>query len=385
VNLLGPGGRVSQTIFAEMSELAARTGALNLGQGAPCGGTPRSLLQDAAEAVLAGTNQYPPGRGTPLLREAVARHQRDWYGLAVEPEQVVVTAGATEAIAAAVLALCGPGDEVVLIEPAYDAYSAAVALAGARRRCVPLRQPDLRLCPQDLAAAVTERTRMIILNTPHNPTGRVLDEEELAGVAAVALAHDALVLCDEVYEHLLFDGRRHRPLAAFDGMGERTITVSSAGKTFSVTGWKVGWLHAAPEWVEAVTAVKQYLTYTNAAPFQDAVARALSLPAAVFGRLAAELQDRRDLLLEGLGAAGFTVQVPQAGYFVVADAAPLGYADGAALCRRLPGLIGVVGVPMAAFHANPADGGSLVRFAFCQSPQVVGQAAERLATLPARV
>jgi N-succinyldiaminopimelate aminotransferase len=272
--LLGADGTPSPTIFAQMSALATATGAINLGQGYPETDGPPALLADAAAQIMAGVNQYPPGRGVPELREAVAAHQKHWYGLEVDPEaEVLVTAGATEGLTASILALCSPGDEVLLPQPYYDCYAAAVALAGAVAVPVPLEWPDLRLDAARLAAAVTPRTRLLVLNSPHNPTGRVFDARELAGVAAVAVQHDLLVVADEVYEHLVFDGLTHTPIATLPGMADRTITVSSAGKTFSVTGWKIGWLHARAELVEAVLAVKQYLTYVNGAPFQPAVAR----------------------------------------------------------------------------------------------------------------
>ncbi len=365
-NLLSPDGAVATTVFAEMSALALRTGAINLGQGFPDTDGPAPVLQAAADAVLHGDNQYPPGRGVPALRTAVAEHQRRRYGLDVDPErEVLVTAGATEGIAATVMALCSPGDEVVLLEPYYDSYAACVELASAVRRTVPMTFPDYRLDVGALEAAVSPRTRLILLNTPHNPTGRVLGREELEQVARVAREHDLLVVTDEVYEHLTFDGRVHVPMATLPGMADRTVTISSAGKTFSVTGWKVGWVVARPDVIDAVTTVKQFLTYVNAGPFQPAVAVGLALPDEVHAGTAARLQAGRDLLVEGLLEAGFDVSVPGGTYFVVADAAPLGHEDGFDLCRRLPELAGVVAVPVAAFHDDPARGRSLLRFAVC--------------------
>jgi N-succinyldiaminopimelate aminotransferase len=381
-NLLDAGGAVAPTVFATMSALATRTGAINLGQGFPDTDGPESLLEDAVRAVRGGANQYPPGRGVPELRQAIADHQRRFYGLDVDPDtQVLVTAGATEALAAAMLALLGPGDEVVVLEPYYDAYAACIELAGAVRRTVPLRFPEYTLEPGSLAAAVGPRTRMILLNTPHNPTGHVLTRAELDEVARVAREHGLLVVTDEVYEHLVFDGLRHVPLATLPGMAERTLTISSAGKTFSVTGWKIGWVHGPAELVEAVTTVKQFLTYVNGGPFQPAVANALRLPAEHFEQVAARLQAGRDLLTEGLLDAGFTVSRPGGTYFVVADAAPLGYDDGMALCLDLPRLAGVVAVPVRVFHDDPAAGASLVRFAVCKRPEVLAEAARRLRSL----
>src|SRR5918911_2768756 len=381
-NLLDAAGHVAPTVFAQMSALAVRTGAINRGQGFPDTDGPPSLLEEAVAGIRAGINQYPPGRGVPELRRAVAEHQQRFYGLDVDPDtQVLVTAGATEAIAAALLALCAPGDEVVVLEPYYDAYAACVELAGARRRTVLLRFPDYALEPGALAAAVGPRTRMILLNSPHNPTGHVLSRAELEEVARVAREHDLLVVTDEVYEHLLFDGLRHVPIATLPGMAERTLTISSAGKTFSVTGWKIGWVSGPEELVEAVTTVKQFLTYVNGAPFQPAVARALSLPDEVFADAAAGLQAGRDLLTDGLLEAGFTVSRPGGTYFVVADAAPLGYDDGMELCLELPRLAGVVAVPVRVFHDDQAAGASLVRFAVCKRPEVLAEAARRLGSL----
>jgi N-succinyldiaminopimelate aminotransferase len=380
--LLAEDGSLAATVFARMTALATETGAVNLGQGFPDTDGPAEVLDAAREAIASGFNQYPPGRGVPALRTAIAEHQRRWYGLSVDPAtEVLVTAGATEAITATVLALCSPGDEVVVLEPYYDAYAACIELAGARRRTVPLRFPDYTLTPGALAAAVGPRTRAILLNTPHNPTGHVLSAEELAEVAAVAIEYDLLVITDEVYEHLLFDGRRHVPLATLPGMAERTLTISSAGKTFSVTGWKIGWVTGPAELVEAVTTVKQFLTYVNGAPFQPAVARALALPDEVFADVAARLQAGRDLLTEGLVEAGFTVSRPGGTYFVVADAAPLGYDDGMQLCLDLPRLAGVVAVPVRVFHDDVSAGASLVRFAVCKRPEVLAEAARRLGGL----
>jgi N-succinyldiaminopimelate aminotransferase len=380
--LLGPDGRPTPTIFARMSALATSTGAINLGQGFPDTDGPSSLLESAVAAIRSGANQYPPVRGIRALRESIAEHQGRWYGLDVDPQtEVLVTAGATEALTATVLALCSPGDEVIVLEPFYDSYAAAIAMAGAVRRVVPLRWPEYRLDGEALAAAVGERTRLILINTPHNPTGRVFDPAELAAVARVAREHDLIVVTDEVYEHLVFDAGRHVPLATLPGMAERTITISSAGKTFSVTGWKIGWLHARPDFVDAIAAVKQFLTFVNGSPFQPAVAEALRLPVPDLRHIAADLQARSELLTKGLIAAGFEVQPSDGTYFVIADAAPLGYSDGAALCEDLPALAGVVAVPVQAFNDDPNEPTSLVRFACCKRPEVIEEAARRLAGL----
>jgi N-succinyldiaminopimelate aminotransferase len=385
--LLAADGTPGTTIFAEMSALATATGAINLGQGFPDTDGPRQVLEAAREAIAAGLNQYPPGRGTDALRRAIAAHQARWYGLHVDPErEVLVTAGATEALAATLLALVEPGDEVVTFEPYYDAYGALIGLAGGVHRTVPLRWPDFAPDLDELEAAVTDRTRVILVNSPHNPTGAVLEPAVLERVVALAERHDAVIVTDEVYEHLLFDGTRHVPVATLPGAAGRTVSISSGGKTFSTTGWKIGWLCAPAELVSAILAVKQFLTYVNGAPFQPAIAAGLALPDEVFAGIAATLAARRDQLLEGLRSAGFAVSVPKAGYFVVADAAPLGFADGAELCRRLPELAGVVGVPVSAF-CGPAladEQRSLVRFAFCKSEPVIAEASIRLAALGRR-
>ncbi|HJU97461.1 MAG TPA: pyridoxal phosphate-dependent aminotransferase [Jiangellaceae bacterium] len=370
------------TIFAEMSALAVRTGAINLGQGFPDTDGPQSLLEDAVAAIRSGANQYPPGPGVPELRQAIADHQRRFYRLHVDPDtEVLVTAGATEAIAATILALTGPGDEVVTFEPYYDSYAASIALSGATRRTAVLRTPEFTVDEAELRAAFGDRTRLVLLNSPHNPTGKVFDRAELELVASLADQHDALVVTDEVYEHQTFDGVTHIPMATLPGMAERTVTISSAGKTFSVTGWKIGWLHAPADVTYAVRAVKQFLTYVNGAPFQPAVARALALGDEFFRRLSADLQRKRDVLSAGLREAGFDVYPPRGTYFVVADAAPLGFHDGMELCLRLPELVGVAAVPVAVFHDDVEAARSLVRFAFCKRDDVLAEAAERLARL----
>ncbi|WP_426594652.1 pyridoxal phosphate-dependent aminotransferase [Cellulomonas sp. McL0617] len=395
--LLGADGVPRATVFAEMSALATRTGAVNLGQGFPDVDGPASVARAAADAILGGANQYPPGPGIPVLRQAIAAHQRAHYGLHLDPDtEVLVTAGATEALAAAVLALAEPGDEVLTLEPFYDSYAAVIAMAGATHTTAPLRAtPDgFRLDLDALAAAVTDRTRIILVNTPHNPTGTVLTATELEAIARLARRHDALVLTDEVYEHLLLRddaGARptHVPIATLPGMADRTLTVSSAGKTLSFTGWKIGWVTGPERLVTAVRTVKQFLTYVSGAPFQPAVAFALTDPGVArwIDELADSLSRRRDLLCTGLLDAGFTVVRPQGTYFVLADAAPLGYADGARLCRDLPGLAGVVGVPVSAFTlaGSQVDHAlrSWVRFTFVKRDDVLEEAVARLRSLRA--
>jgi N-succinyldiaminopimelate aminotransferase len=389
----GYGGRMlvdrmrphTSTIFAEMSALALRTGAINLGQGFPDTDGPPSLLSDAAANIQGGINQYPPGIGIPELRSAVAEHQRRFYGLDVDPDAVLVTTGATEAIASAVLAFCEPGDEVVTFQPYYDSYAATIALAGAELRAVPLRPPSFGFDPDELRAAFSARTRLVLVNTPHNPTGAVFDREQLTLIGELAAEHDAVIVTDEVYEHMTYAGRPHVPMATLPGLAERTLTISSVGKTFSVTGWKVGWVHGPGELVSAVRAVKQFLTYVSGAPFQPAIAAALGLPDSFYTGLAADLQRRRDLLSNGLREAGFTVFDTGGTYFVVTDVTPLGFSDGAEFCWSLPERIGVAAVPVSVFCADPDLGRSLVRFAFCKRDEVLTEAVSRLAALRSAV
>jgi N-succinyldiaminopimelate aminotransferase len=374
------------TIFTEMSALAVRTGAVNLGQGFPDTDGPASMLDAAAEALHSGHNQYPPRPGIPALRAAIAAHQRDFWRLEYDPEtQVVVTAGATEAVAAAILALCEPGDEVICFEPYYDSYAASIALAHAVRRPVTLRPgPDGRYHydADQLRAAFTPRTRLVLLNSPHNPTGKVFDRAELATIAALCVEHDVYAVTDEVYEHLVFDGE-HEPLTGFPGMPERTLQVSSAGKTFSCTGWKVGWACGPAPLVSALLTVKQFLTFVNAGPLQPAVAHALSLPREYYTGFRDDLRAKRDLLVAGLTAAGFGVLIPEGTYFVTADIAPLGGTDGVEFCRSLPARCGVVAVPTQVFYDDVEAGRRLVRFAFCKQPEVLAEAAVRLGKLTA--
>ncbi|MDJ0466776.1 pyridoxal phosphate-dependent aminotransferase [Streptomyces sp. H27-C3] len=371
------------TIFAEMSALAVSTGSINLGQGFPDTDGPEEIREAAVRALRDGRgNQYPPGPGVPELRAAVADHQRR-YGLAYDPDtEVLVTAGATEAIAASLLALLEPGDEVIALEPYYDSYAACIAMAGGTRVPVTLRPHDgtYHLDLDELRTAVTPRTRLILLNTPHNPTGTVLTREELAAVAELAVERDLLVVCDEVYEHLVFDGE-HIPLASFPGMRERTVTIGSAGKTFSFTGWKVGWITASPELVTTVRSAKQFLTYVSAGPFQYAVAEALRLPDAYFTGLRDDLRAKRDLLSGGLAEAGFEVYRPAGTYFVTTDIRPLGEDDGFAFCRALPERCGVVAIPNAVFYDHRDQGAPFVRFAFCKRIEVLKDAVTRLKTL----
>jgi N-succinyldiaminopimelate aminotransferase len=370
------------TIFAEMSARAVATGSINLGQGFPDTDGPRVIAQAAADAILEGRgNQYPPGPGIPELRRAIAAHDERFYRLRYDPDgEVLVTAGATEAIAASMLALVEPGDEVIAFEPYYDSYAANIAMAGGVRVPVTLRPPGFRPDLAELAKAVTPRTRLILLNTPHNPTGSVFTRDELAAIADLAVERDLLVVTDEVYEHLVFDGE-HVPIAGFDGMRERTVSVSSAGKTFSFTGWKIGWVKAAPELVAAVKTAKQFLTFVSGGPFQYAVAQALALPDEYYVRLREDLRARRDLLTAGLSEIGFEVYEPQGTYFVTADIRGLGEQDGVEFCRTLPERVGVVAIPSAVFYDHAELARSHVRFAFCKRPEVLTEALARLSRL----
>jgi N-succinyldiaminopimelate aminotransferase len=367
------------TIFAEMSALAERTGSINLGQGFPDEDGPAEILEAAAAAMRAGHNQYAPIGGVTALREAIAAHQERFYGLAVDPDLgVQVTFGATEAIAAAMLGLLDEGDEVIVFEPLYDSYAACIALAGARRCVVTLHPPDFAFDPAELVAAVSPRTRLVLLNSPHNPTGKVFSRRELEQVAALCREHDLVAVTDEVYEHLVFDGE-HVPLATLPEMAERTIAMSSLGKTFSVTGWKVGWATGPAELVAGVRAAKQYLSFSGATPFQHAGAAALALDDAFYAGVAAALTAKRDRLCAGLEAAGLRPLRPAGTYFVNAQVP----GDGAAFCRELPERAGVVAIPTSVFYDHPEAGRALVRFAFCKREAVIDEAAARLAVAPA--
>ncbi|HXP21385.1 MAG TPA: pyridoxal phosphate-dependent aminotransferase [Streptosporangiaceae bacterium] len=367
------------TIFAEMSELAVATGSVNLGQGFPDTDGPPEIARAAADAILAGRgNQYPPGAGIPELRAAIADHQAHWYGLTVDPDtEVLVTAGATEAIAAALLALVEPGDEVIAFEPYYDSYAACIALAGGVRVPVTLRPPGFRPDIDALRAAITDRTRLILLNSPHNPTGSVFTRAELTAIADLACARDLLVISDEVYEHMVFTGE-HVPVGSLPGMADRTVCISSAAKTFSFTGWKIGWVTGSPELVAAVRAVKQFLTYVSGGPFQYAIARALRLPDDYYRGVADDLRAKRDLMCAGLAKAGFEVYPPDGTYFITTDIRPFGETSGIEFCRRLPHSAGVVAIPSEVFYDDKSAGQSQVRFAFCKRPEVLTEALARL-------
>lgn len=381
------------TIFAEMSALALRTGSINLGQGFPDTDGPEEVREAAVRALREGRgNQYPPGPGIPELRTAIAAHQERRYRLSYDPDtEVLVTAGATEAIAAALLALLEPGDEVIALEPYYDSYAACIAMAGGTRVPVTLRPhvdeggASFRLDLDELRAAVSDRTRLLLINTPHNPTGTVLTRAELAAIAELAVERDLLVVTDEVYEHLVFDDAEHLPLATFPGMRERTVTIGSAGKTFSFTGWKVGWVTAPRELVSAVRSAKQFLTYVASGPFQYAVAEALHLPDSYFADFRADMLAKRNLLAGGLERAGFKVFRPAGTYFITTDIRPLGESDGFAFCRTLPERCGVVAIPNAVFYDHREAGAPFVRFAFCKRTVKLREAIDRLSGLRKRM
>ncbi|WP_329172265.1 pyridoxal phosphate-dependent aminotransferase [Streptomyces sp. NBC_01477] len=374
---------VGTSIFAEMSALAAETGSINLGQGFPDTDGPAEIAGAAADAILSGRgNQYPPGPGIPELREAVSDHQKRFYGIDVDPgAEVLVTAGATEAIAASLLALIEPGDEVIAFEPTYDSYAACVAMAGGTHVPVTLHPPGFRPDMAALRAAVTPRTRILLLNSPHNPTGMVLTREELAAIAGLAVERDLLVISDEVYEHLVF-GVEHIPVSTLPGMRERTLTISSAGKTFSFTGWKVGWATGPAPLVAAARTAKQFLTYVSSGPFQYAVAEALKLPDSYFNGLRQDLLAKRDLLADGLRSAGFEVYPPDGTYFITTGIRGLGEEDGLEFCRALPGRCAVAAIPNQVFYEAPqAEARGLVRFTFCKKTEVLTEAVRRLGAL----
>lgn len=377
------------TIFAEMTKLAIEHDAVNLGQGFPDFDGPDFLHEAAIEAIREGKNQYCPTGGVPELAAAIGRHQERFWGLPGSADEVTVYAGATEAIFASLMALCDPGDEVVLFEPFYDSYLASIAMAGGSARVVTLRPPEpdagpeapFRYDPAELEAAITDRTRIILLNTPHNPTGKVWTREELDHLAGLCREHDLLLLSDEVYEHLVFDGE-HVPPASLPGMRERTVTISSAGKTFSVTGWKIGWTVAPAEITRSLRAAHQFITFCNGTPFQHAVAQALGAGDGYYEGFLAAYRARRDRLCAGLEEVGFRVHRPHGTYFVLADIRPLGFEDTESFCRMLPETVGVVGIPPTSFYAHPDEGRHLVRFAFCKTDAVLDEAVRRLRKVP---
>jgi N-succinyldiaminopimelate aminotransferase len=365
-----------------MSALAIATQSINLGQGFPDTDGPAFMLEEARAAIAGGINQYPPGRGILPLRQAIAAHSSRMYGLSYDPEsEVVITTGATEALAASMLAFINPGEEVIALEPYFDSYAASIEVAGGQRVGVSLFGPDFRLNHAELAAAFTPRTKAVLINSPHNPTGVVLDRADLGAIAELAVQHDVLVICDEVYEHLTFDGAQHLPLATFPGMRERTVRVSSAGKTFWATGWKIGWALATHDLINEITAVKQYLSYSSGAPFQPAIARALDEGDEWVEKARLDLQDRRDQFAEGLRSIGLEPILPRGTYFMTTDVRPLGYDDGMQFCRDLPTRCGVVAIPHQVLYDRVEAGKPYVRWAFCKQERVLDEAIRRLGAL----
>ena len=366
------------TIFTQMSALAVETNSVNLGQGFPDSDGPAEVAEAARRAIADGHNQYPPLPGIAPLREAVAEHRRRFRGQDFDPDgEVLITAGATEALAAAMLALTGPGDEVVTFEPYYDSYAAGIALSGATRRVVTLQAPDWSFDPDALRAAVTPATKALLLNTPHNPTGKVFSRDEMMLIAELCCEHDIVAVTDEVYEHLVFDGE-HIALATLPGMAERTLTVSSAGKIFSFTGWKIGWACGPAELVAAVRTAKQFLTFVSGAPFQHAVAVGLRLGDDFFDGYTAEMKAKRDRLCAGLAGTGLEVLVPEGTYFASCDIRSIGETNGIDFCLGLPERAGVVAVPTMVFYDDREAGAPIIRFAFCKKDEVLDEAVRRL-------
>ena len=379
--LAGADGTLRPTIFAEMTSLAMATNSVNLGQGFPDFDGPEQVLNAAKEAIDSGANQYGPGRGNPVLIDAIRRQRARDFGIRLEADHVLVTVGATEAIAATLLAYCDTGDEVIAFEPYYDEYAAVTALAGARLVPVPLTAPEFQPDPAALESAITSRTRAIVLNSPHNPTGSVFTEERLRAIADIANRHGILVITDEVYEQLTF-ATPHVPIASLGLNPELSIAISSSGKTFSVTGWKVGWVMSTPARIAQIAAVKQYLTFVGSVPMQPAIAEGLNLPGEFFDGLRASFSTKRDLLMDALASTGMRVHRPDSGYFVLADVSPLGYEDAAELAYDLPHRVGVVAVPVAPFARPERDDlRSIMRFAFCKRDETIAEAAARLRQL----
>ncbi len=372
------------SIFGEMSMLAAETGAINLGQGFPDTDGPEEIKEVARAAIAAGRgNQYPPVHGLPDLREAIAEHQTRFYGFTIDAAtDVVVTTGASEAIQSALLALCDEGDEVVVFEPWFDIYAVGISLARASRVSVPLRPPDFRPDIDALRDAITDRTRLLLLNTPHNPTGVVFTVEELQAIADLVIEHDLIVISDEAYEHLWYDGHPHIPIATLPGMAERTVTIGSAGKSFSFTGWKVGWATGPADLIRAVRAVRQHLSFVSGGPFQYAIAHALRMPDTYFEGFRHGLQRQRDILTAGLRDLGFTAVESEGTYFLTTDLGPLAdYPDALSAARALPDRAGVVAIPLQVFCDHPGVGEQSLRWAYCKRPEVLQEALDRLAAL----
>jgi len=370
------------SIFTEITLLANRYGALNLGQGFPNFDGPQVIKDAAIAAITSGANQYLRSMGLPALNAAIAEHERRFYGLEYEPDRdITVMSGATEAICATLLALCEPGDEVIAFEPCYDSYRPCVAMAGATLKPILLSGAGFAFDAGELARAINAKTRLILLNTPHNPVGKVFSRAELEQIAELCIQNDLLCVTDEVYEHLVFDGE-HLPIACLPGMAERTVKISSTGKTFSFTGWKIGYTCAPAEITAAIRTAHQFITFCNSGPFQPAMALGFGLGDEFYNELRDDYRRKRDVLASGLRAAGFGVDDPAGTYFIVADIRPLGYDDDVEFCRRMPELVGVAAIPASAFYIDKAAGRHLVRFAFCKTEDVLHEGIERLKRLP---
>ncbi|MBI1391693.1 MAG: aminotransferase [Alphaproteobacteria bacterium] len=370
-----------KSIFPTMSALAAEHGAINLGQGFPDEDGPQEMLDLAAEALRRGPNQYAPVEGVPALRAAVAADNKRFYGLEIDPQtETLVVSGATEGLAAAFLALLNPGDEAIVFSPFYECYAPQIEAAGARLVAVPLSPPGWRIDASALAAAITDRTKLIVVNTPHNPLGKVMSADELEIVAGVARANDLYVVCDEVYEHLVFDGRAHVPLMSLRGMRERTVRIGSAGKTFSVTGFRIGYLTGSTDMIMALMKAHQFIAYTSPAPLQEAVAAALGMGDEYYATFRAGMQAKRDRLAAGLAGAGFEVMPCEGTYFLTVDIRSVGRDDDVAFCREITEKARVAAVPLSAFYASgeTAKPRHYARFCFCKKPDVLDEAAARL-------
>ena len=372
------------TIFQEMTELANANNAVNLGQGFPDFPAPDFIKEAAREAIASEINQYAPGNGRSRLRQAISQKYETQYGLSFNPDtDIVVTVGATEAIFATILGLVDPGDEVILIEPYYDSYVPSVTMVGGVPRFLTLRAPDWVIDPAELEGLFSDKTKLILINTPHNPIGKVYTRQELELIANLCQKYNVIAVTDEVYEHLVYDGLTHTPLATLPGMAERTLTISSMGKTFSTTGWKVGWAVGHRDLITAVFRAHQFITYSGAAPLQEASAIALEYAAqhSYYADLTVMYQAKRDLLLNSLREAGLQTLVPQGTYFAMVKIDALAFTNDVEFCRYLTTDIGVAAIPPSAFYHNPADGAGLTRFAFCKSDEVLKEAARRLLKL----
>ena len=368
----------TESVIREMTRLCAMHGGINLAQGFPNFPAPTEVKEAAKRAIDADINQYAITWGSKGLRDALARTYGELYGMEVDPETMLtVTCGSTEAMISTLLAICDPGDEVIVLEPFYENYGPDAAISGATPVFVPLRPPNFRFEPDELARAFTPRTKAIIVNSPNNPTGRVFERTELETIAALCREHDVIAVTDEIYEHIRYSGE-HIPIATLDGMADRTVTISGASKTFSVTGWRVGWIVASPELTSAIRKVHDFVTVGAPAPLQEGIASALELGRTYYDRLATEYRARRDHLVRVLDAAGFSPNVPEGAYYVICDIRPFGFDDDIAFANWLIRAVGVAGVPGSSFFSRPELGRHMIRFTFCKTPDVLDAAGARL-------